>query len=109
MQNASKSKNQKPGPDKKALAFNRKTVKKTPIVQTVEVKSDKIKMGKTAPNMALKGVTNEERHQLIAEAAYFRAERRKFLPGLELEDWLGAEAEIEAKLLKTAPRPIENA
>ena len=43
------------------------------------------------------GVTTEERHQLIAKAAYFRAERRGFTPGSELQDWLEAEAEIEAR------------
>lgn len=43
-------------------------------------------------------VTNEERYQLIAEAAYFRSEKRSFTPGYELEDWLAAEAEIERTL-----------
>ena len=43
-------------------------------------------------------VSNEERHQLIAEAAYFRAKQRSFEPGLELEDWLRAETEIERRL-----------
>ncbi|RMD79607.1 MAG: DUF2934 domain-containing protein [Gammaproteobacteria bacterium] len=40
----------------------------------------------------------EERHRLIAEAAYLRAEARGFVPGHELEDWLAAEAEVEARL-----------
>lgn len=40
----------------------------------------------------------EERQQLIAQAAYFIAERRGFAPGNEVEDWLQAEAEIEAWL-----------
>ncbi|MGH8337667.1 MAG: DUF2934 domain-containing protein [Gammaproteobacteria bacterium] len=35
---------------------------------------------------------------MIAEAAYFRAERRGFEPGHEVEDWLGAEAELEHRL-----------
>lgn len=34
------------------------------------------------------------RHALIAESAYYRAERRGFAPGHELEDWLQAEAEL---------------
>ena len=38
---------------------------------------------------------DEERHRMIAEAAYFRAERRGFVPGNELEDWLQAEADVE--------------
>lgn len=35
-----------------------------------------------------------QRQAMIAEAAYYRAERRGFAPGHELEDWLRAEAEI---------------
>lgn len=33
---------------------------------------------------------------MVAEAAYYRAERRSFAPGKELDDWLEAEKEIEA-------------
>lgn len=39
-----------------------------------------------------------ERQRLIAEAAYFKAERRGFAGGGELEDWIEAEAEIDALL-----------
>ena len=39
-----------------------------------------------------------QRHTMIAEAAYFRAEQRGFEAGHELEDWLGAEAEFERSL-----------
>lgn len=35
-----------------------------------------------------------ERRSLIAQAAFYRAERRGFAPGGELQDWLEAEAEI---------------
>jgi hypothetical protein len=44
----------------------------------------------------------EERRRLIAEAAYFKAQRRGFASGGELADWLEAEAEIDALL--SAPR-----
>jgi len=40
----------------------------------------------------------EVRRDLIAEAAYFRAEQRGFEPGHELEDWLAAEGEVDAAL-----------
>ena len=43
-------------------------------------------------------LTPEARHALIAEAAYLRAERRGFVPGYETEDWLAAEAEVDALL-----------
>ena len=42
---------------------------------------------------------NDPHHTAIAEAAYFRAERRGFAPGHELEDWLEAEIEIKGRLI----------
>lgn len=41
-----------------------------------------------------------EREQMIAEAAYYRAQRRGFAPGRELDDWLAAEAEISSAALQ---------
>lgn len=38
--------------------------------------------------------SDSERIQRISIAAYFRAEKRGFAPGGELEDWISAEAEI---------------
>ena len=40
-------------------------------------------------------VTPEQRYQMIAEAAYFHAERRHFLGGEPAQDWQAAEAEID--------------
>ena len=40
------------------------------------------------------------REVMIAEAAYYCAEKRGFVPGHELEDWLEAEAQIEVALRK---------
>jgi hypothetical protein len=42
------------------------------------------------------------RRKLIAVGAYLRAERRGFAPGDPTEDWLAAEAEVDA-LLKVSP------
>jgi hypothetical protein len=39
-----------------------------------------------------------ELHAMISEAAYYRAERRGFAPGMEADDWLQAEAEILARM-----------
>ena len=36
-----------------------------------------------------------ERHHRISEAAYYRAQRRGFVPGAELEDWFEAEKEVD--------------
>jgi Protein of unknown function (DUF2934) len=42
---------------------------------------------------------SENRNACIAEAAYFIAMRRGFSPGHELEDWLTAENEVDARLI----------
>lgn len=49
-------------------------------------------------------VPPEERHHLIAEAAYFRAENRGFQGGCPVQDWLEAEREID-QLLSQPPPP----
>jgi hypothetical protein len=41
-------------------------------------------------------LAGEDRLRMIAEAAYFRAEQRGFVPGSELADWLAAEIEVDA-------------
>lgn len=43
-------------------------------------------------------ISAEARRGMIAEAAYLRAERRGFVPGYELEDWIAAESEVDALL-----------
>jgi len=45
--------------------------------------------------------TGAERQQMVAVAAYYRAEKRNFEAGHELEDWLAAEAELEAQRIST--------
>ena len=43
--------------------------------------------------------TSPQRHALIAEAAFFIAQKRGFEPGHELDDWLAAEREVDEALL----------
>jgi hypothetical protein len=45
-------------------------------------------------------VDPQQRSSLIATAAYLRAQQRGFAPGHELEDWLAAEAEVDAELMR---------
>jgi hypothetical protein len=49
----------------------------------------------TAPQVE---ISPEIRRVMISEAAYWRAERRGFEPGHEMEDWFAAEAEVDALL-----------
>ena len=43
-----------------------------------------------APQTAMR-----DRRQWVEERAYYKAEQRGFAPGMELQDWLEAEAEFE--------------
>ena len=52
---------------------------------------------KSAPEQRKAGapsISAQERERLIARVAYFRAEKRGFAPGNELQDWVEAEAEV---------------
>lgn len=53
---------------------------------------------RTVPRPAKGKVSSEQRYCMIAEAAYYRAERRGFSGGNPLQDWVEAEAEIDRLL-----------
>jgi hypothetical protein len=68
----------------------------TPKVARAPVAAPKPKQGNPNPQAASSPALNaQERDKLIAQAAYFRAERRGFAPGYELQDWVEAEAEVK--------------
>jgi chromosome segregation ATPase len=48
--------------------------------------------------MSEQKVSPGQRERMIAEAAYFRAERRGFRGGDAVHDWCEAEAEVDARL-----------
>jgi Protein of unknown function (DUF2934) len=52
----------------------------------------------TRPSEVVPVINQDRRRALIAEAAYFRAERRNFASGYETEDWLSAESEVDTLL-----------
>jgi hypothetical protein len=56
--------------------------------------------GAKSPDSNRVRVDDATRYNLIARAAYLRAEKRGFAPGGEQQDWLEAEAEID-RLLKS--------
>jgi hypothetical protein len=47
---------------------------------------------------ALKIIDPDTRRRLVAAEAYFRAERRGFAAGGELEDWITAEKVVDSRL-----------
>ncbi len=80
-----------------AATSARKTVsakiEKNPIVVSTDAKSKPKSI-----NIQKPAVSPEERYQMIAMAAYLRAERRNFATGGALDDWIAAEAEVDARL-----------
>ncbi len=54
---------------------------------------------------ARKKISADQRRHMIAEAAYFRAERRGFQGGCSMEDWLNAEHEINQLYFQPEPPP----
>ena len=55
-----------------------------------DIKSDSNKQAQTQSTL-----NGADRHEMIATAAYYRAKRRGFNNGDEIEDWLEAEAEVD--------------
>lgn len=58
-------------------------------------------------------VSADERHRMVAETAYFKAESRGLEGGSPEQDWLDAEAEVDAKFArkeqrKMRPRPPQD-
>ena len=51
---------------------------------------------------------SESREARIAESAYWRAERRGFTAGQELDDWLAAEKEVDEDIATRQPRPDQD-
>jgi DNA-directed RNA polymerase subunit RPC12/RpoP len=48
-------------------------------------------------------VSDDERDQMIAARAWFRAEKRHFSGGDPLADWLDAESEVDRSVLRNSP------
>ena len=51
----------------------------------------------SAKSLKAREISAEERQGLIAEAAYYIAEQRGFQGDLSMDDWLQAEAEVDAQ------------
>lgn len=69
-------------------------------------RAEPVKPAAPAPGASTRITVSEDaRRGMIAEAAYLRAERRGFAAGSEEEDWLAAEAEVDALLRAGNGRP----
>jgi hypothetical protein len=71
-----------------------------------KIKGKRLNGSVDSGNAAIGAVTPEERRRMIAEAAYYRAEKRGF-KGDAMTDWLEAEEEINGLLLNPVSSATE--
>jgi len=85
------------------------TKRETPVKKTTKRKTAKaapelkdnaaMVMLESAPSaMRSTSIDPDVRRQLVAAEAYFRAERRGFAAGNELDDWVAAEMAVDTRL-----------
>ena len=105
---ATKTTGKKVATKKKAVA-KKAPVKKAPAKKTVAkktaVRKKAVARKTTAKQGGMPDITARQRHEMIAEAAYLRAESVGFFSD-EREDWAAAEAEIDARLRKAGIKVI---
>lgn len=74
------------------------TIKDATAKTTTKTKTAKVKVATTGtespPSVHSSSISREER---IAEVAYYLAEKRGFVPGHELQDWVEAELIIQVE------------
>ena len=80
-------------------AATKPTLKSKALAKSGNTASSK-RAGKSAPvtgssKVDAPSISAGERQRLVERAAYFRAEKRGFAPGFELQDWVEAEAEVQ--------------
>jgi hypothetical protein len=78
---------------KKKAAPKKKVVKKAAVKKAVVKKAAP---KKARVKKAVKTISYQLRYQKIAEAAYLLAEEQNFRSNSELDNWLAAEAQIDA-------------
>ena len=65
--------------------------------KALKIGSETGRVPSAAVSTATMAAPSEEQLRVrIAEAAYYRAEKRGFLPGMEMEDWVAAETEVRS-------------
>ena len=101
-----------PSPVKKSAAAAAKNTPKTPVAKAETIPVAAKPLGNTAPAAAkaptktpasapAKGTLSPaERMKMIAEAAYFLAQKRGFTGGDQLSDWVAAEQQVDAVVSK---------
>ncbi len=95
--------------DDKKKATKKKTTKKKAAAKKAVSKKKATAKKATSKKTAAKvygAISSAERHQMISEAAYLRSEAQGF-GGDGRQDWLDAEAEVDARLVKAKIKIVD--
>jgi hypothetical protein len=88
----------------KRVSSGVKTTRRKATAPSASALSDSAALGvlETAQGTAIsRSVDPDDRRRMVAAEAYFRAERRGFAAGKELEDWVAAEVVVDSRLQQT--------
>jgi len=96
---ASRKKGVKKAGSKSTATSKKAVTKKQPVAKKAAARKAAARKKASTGAVVHRQVTCAERHQMIAEAAYLRAESQGFLSD-EREDWLRAEAEVDSLLTR---------
>ena len=77
-----------------------KTAVKKKVVKKAAAPRKKAPAGGQIAESTLRRIDPRERYEMIAKMAYFRAEKRGFETGWEIEDWLESERLVDELLNK---------
>ena len=83
------------------LQHGKPQAKKTPPkVKATASKNDQTGMSKQShrEEQAAPAISSQQRQNMIKEAAYYIAQRRDFIGGNPVDDWLMAESEVDKQL-----------
>jgi hypothetical protein len=84
------------------MATKRVKTQENPVTATTPEEKNKKNGKRTAvADHDPRSLDRDARHSLVAAEAYYRAERRGFTAGHELEDWVAAERVIDLALTGT--------
>ncbi|MGB5200407.1 MAG: DUF2934 domain-containing protein [Sedimenticolaceae bacterium] len=90
----------------KSAATKDAAAKKTSLTKKAGPEAAGKSAAKKGTRKAAQRILASERHQMIAEAAYLRAEAQGFTSD-QHEDWLMAEAEVDARLAKAGRKVVD--
>jgi len=82
----------------KRVSPDKKRTRQKAAVKAAPELTDRAAMVIQRTKQSVSVIAPDLRRQLVAAEAYFRAERRGFAAGNELDDWVAAESVVDSRL-----------